>query len=166
MFLWDLALPWRRWYSSAVWLCWCLDWSESILEESISAWTILPSMWSGKRQKSRKQKKIKVTVHSYILVGRFHACMKICLHEWTKGAPFHEQKWAAQQRRALKARFCEWRGVNSNKLRVNKSRSIQAGKRSQIWKIGIKKCVKEGINQTKKKEEEIEGQRDKKTRIK
>ena len=31
-----------------------------------------------------------VTVHSYILVGRFHACMKICLHECTKGAPINE----------------------------------------------------------------------------
>ena len=29
-----------------------------------------------------------VTVHSHILVGRFHACMKICLHECAKGAPF------------------------------------------------------------------------------
>ena len=24
--------------------------------------------------------------------GRFHACMKICLQEGTKGAPFYEQK--------------------------------------------------------------------------
>ena len=33
-----------------------------------------------------------VTVHSHILVGRFHARMKICLHEYAKGAPFYEQK--------------------------------------------------------------------------
>ena len=58
--------------------------------------------------------RLSVTVHSYILVGRFHARMKICLHECTKGAPFHEQKGAAKQRKALKARFCEWRGVNCN----------------------------------------------------
>ena len=58
-----------------------------------------------------------VTVHSYILVGRFRACMKICLHECRSGAPFHEQcvcKTYLKQRRALKARFCEWSGVNSN----------------------------------------------------
>ena len=60
-----------------------------------------------------------VTVHSYILVGRFHARMKICLHECTKGAPFHEQKRAAKQRRALKVRFCEWCGVNSNDPRAH-----------------------------------------------
>ena len=53
-----------------------------------------------------------VTVHSHILVGRFHARMKICLHEYAKGAPFYEQKGAAKQRKALKARFCEWCGVN------------------------------------------------------
>ncbi len=40
--------------------------------------------------------------------------MRIHLHECMKGAPSHEQKKAAQQRRALKARFCEWRGVNGN----------------------------------------------------
>ena len=56
----------------------------------------------------------KVTVHSYIPVGRFHARMKICLHECTKGAPSYEQKGAAKQRRATKWRFCEWRGVNCN----------------------------------------------------
>ena len=33
-----------------------------------------------------------VTVHSYILVGRFHARMKICLQECTKEAPINEQK--------------------------------------------------------------------------
>ena len=27
------------------------------------------------------------TVHTHILVGRFHARMKICLHEDAKGAP-------------------------------------------------------------------------------
>ena len=59
-----------------------------------------------------------VTVHSHILVGRFHACMKICLHECAKGAPFHEQKRAAKQRKALKARFCEWRRVNSNNFQI------------------------------------------------
>ena len=42
--------------------------------------------------------------------GRFHARMKICLQEGTKGAPFYEQKGAAKQRRASKTRFCEWRG--------------------------------------------------------
>ena len=33
-----------------------------------------------------------VTVHSYILVGRFHARMKICLQECRSGAPIDEQK--------------------------------------------------------------------------
>ena len=33
-----------------------------------------------------------VTVHTHILVGRFHARMKICLHEYAKGAPRDEQK--------------------------------------------------------------------------
>ena len=57
-----------------------------------------------------------VTVHSYILVGRFHAGMKICLHECRSGAPINEHRvlrtrqGAAKQRRAPKVRFCEWRG--------------------------------------------------------
>ncbi len=38
------------------------------------------------------ESRILVIVHSYILVGRFHARMKICLHECTKGAPINEQK--------------------------------------------------------------------------
>ena len=44
-----------------------------------------------------------VAVHSYILVGRFHARMKICLHECTKGAPFNEQKRALRLTDALEA---------------------------------------------------------------
>ena len=32
------------------------------------------------------------TVHSWHSVSRFHACMKICLQNATKGAPLHEQK--------------------------------------------------------------------------
>ena len=46
---------------------------------------------------------IYVTVHSYILVGRFHARMKICLHECTKGAPFNEQKRALRLTDAFEA---------------------------------------------------------------
>ena len=35
---------------------------------------------------------IDLTVHLYIHVDRFRACMKICLHKCTKGAPMSEQK--------------------------------------------------------------------------
>jgi len=35
---------------------------------------------------------INVTVHSWFLVGRFHARMRICAQETMKGAPFYEQK--------------------------------------------------------------------------
>ena len=44
-----------------------------------------------------------VTVHSYILVGRFHACMRICLHECTKGAPVHEHCVLQTQQRSCEA---------------------------------------------------------------
>lgn len=40
-------------------------------------------------------------VHLCVLANRFHARMKICLQEHTKGAPDYEQNGAAQQRRAL-----------------------------------------------------------------
>ena len=77
-------------------------------------WPIQPTKGSYPSPCGRRRVN-SVTVHTHILVGRFHARMKICLHEYAKGAPFHEQKehcvlqthW--KQRKALKARFCEWR---------------------------------------------------------
>ena len=48
---------------------------------------------------------MKDTVHSWISLSSFHACMKRCLGKSTKGAPFHEQKGAAQQRKSSKAAF-------------------------------------------------------------
>ncbi len=41
-----------------------------------------------------------------------HACMNFPLSVPTEGAPVYEQKELRKQRKALKARFCEWRGLN------------------------------------------------------
>ena len=63
-----------------------------------------------------------VTVHSYILVGDFLSRMKICLHECTKGAPFHEhcvlqtQQMSCAAAGSAESAFCEWREVNSNNV--------------------------------------------------
>lgn len=48
-----------------------------------------------------------VIVHSCVLVDRFHTCMKIYPPEHTEGASKDGQKGAAQQQKALEARFCE-----------------------------------------------------------
>ena len=63
-----------------------------------------------------------ITVYSHILVGFFLSCMKICLHEYAKGALFpgalrladaaKELQSSGEPRSGGKAftrRFCEWR---------------------------------------------------------
>ena len=61
------------------------------------------------------------TVHSQLSEHRFHACMRICAREATKGAPLYEQKGAAKQRKASQRRFmtieCS-RSVHSIVLRM------------------------------------------------
>ena len=57
-------------------------------------------------------------------LSRFHACMKRCLRRSTKGAPFHEQKGAAQQRKSSKAAFFAndmTRANWANQLRTQKT---------------------------------------------
>ena len=59
-----------------------------------------------------------VTVHTSTGRIKFHACMKIWSDSLTKGSAsstalsYSWAKGAAAQRKVLKARFCEWRGLD------------------------------------------------------
>ena len=64
-----------------------------------------------------------VTVYSHIHAGRFHARMKICLHECAKGAPRNEQKSAAQAAESHEVAVLRMARVNCNKnCRAKKQR--------------------------------------------
>ena len=52
----------------------------------------LIDLFEAVKRRAKSEAEIFVTVHSSVLADRFHVCMKIWIHEQTKGAPRNEQK--------------------------------------------------------------------------
>ena len=50
------------------------------------------------------------TVHSQLSVHRFHACMRICAREATKGAPLYEQKELRSSAKPRRGEFANGAG--------------------------------------------------------